>query len=109
MEQDRSAALTTDELPAGRAWGSYPDAAPLDRRLFHLPTPGAANNPGAPALSVFVNEWMASDAGAVAAPADGDPDLDLARGRGDAGSLVDPDVLDAVAGQGAHGLAHRVS
>jgi hypothetical protein len=61
-------------LPAGRAWGSYPDAAPLDRRLFHLPTPGSANNPGAPALSVFVNEWMASNTGAVADPADGDPD-----------------------------------
>lgn len=60
--------------PGGLSFGSYPDGQPRDRRLFHLATPGGPNNPGAPAVQVFVNEWMASNDGAVLDPADEDPD-----------------------------------
>ncbi len=62
------------DLPARRAWGSYPDGDPFTRQLLHQPTPGAANNNAAPAVSVFINEWMAANNGAVPDPADGDPD-----------------------------------
>lgn len=66
--------LAYHDLPAGKAWGSYPDDDPYSRQLFHLPTPGAVNNNGAPNLQVFINEWMASNNGAILDPADGDPD-----------------------------------
>jgi hypothetical protein len=61
-------------LPAGKAWGSFPDGDPLERRLFHLPTPAFPNNPAAPPSLVFINEWMADNRGAVVDPADGDPE-----------------------------------
>lgn len=60
--------------PGGLSFGSYPDGQPRDRRLFHLATPGAANNPAAPPVQVFVNEWMAANDGAWLDPADEDPD-----------------------------------
>ncbi|MCC6232932.1 MAG: lamin tail domain-containing protein, partial [Verrucomicrobiales bacterium] len=66
--------LAYRDLPGGKAWGSVPDGQPLDRALFHLPTPGAANRLGAPPLLVFINEWMSSNAGLVLDPADGDPE-----------------------------------
>ncbi len=62
------------DLPAGKAWGSYPDGDPLERQLIHLATPGSANNPAAPSTLVFVNEWMAANQGAVLDPADQDAD-----------------------------------
>lgn len=60
--------------PNGLALGSYPDGQPQQRQLFHIPTPGAPNTPGAPAAPLFVNEWLASNNGLVADPADGDFD-----------------------------------
>lgn len=66
--------LSYRDQPDGLSFGSYPDGQARDRRLFHLPTPGATNNPGAPPVTVFVNEWMASNSGIVLDPADGDPD-----------------------------------
>lgn len=61
-------------LPANRAWGSFPDGNPFSRQLLHLPTPGHPNDNGAPAVQVVLNEWMASNGGAVVDPADGDAD-----------------------------------
>ncbi|MCZ7637966.1 MAG: lamin tail domain-containing protein [Verrucomicrobia bacterium] len=66
--------LSYRDQPDGLSFGSYPDGQARDRRLFHLPTPGATNNPGALPVTVFVNEWMASNSGIVLDPADGDPD-----------------------------------
>lgn len=60
--------------PAGLSFGSSPDGQPRDRQLFHLPTPGAPNDPATPPVQVFINEWMASNTGVVLDPADGDPD-----------------------------------
>jgi hypothetical protein len=60
--------------PAGLSYGSYPDGQPQERRLFHLPTPGQTNTPGAPPIQVFINEWMASNTGVVLDPADNDAD-----------------------------------
>ncbi|MBM3881392.1 MAG: hypothetical protein FJ387_16980, partial [Verrucomicrobia bacterium] len=66
--------LNYKSLPDGLSFGSYPDGQPRERRLFHLPTPGAANNPAAPQVQVFVNEWLASNTGVILDPADQDPD-----------------------------------
>ncbi|MFN0068624.1 MAG: lamin tail domain-containing protein [Limisphaerales bacterium] len=57
--------LTWQDQPAGLARGLFPDGAPGERRIFHTPTPGVANNPAAPALQVFINEWMPGNTAAV--------------------------------------------
>ncbi|MCX7872611.1 MAG: lamin tail domain-containing protein, partial [Verrucomicrobiae bacterium] len=55
-----------------RSYGSYPEGTAADRRLFYIPTPGEQNNPSAPSITVFINEWMADNTGTIADPADGD-------------------------------------
>lgn len=66
--------LGYSNLAADKAWGSLPDGDPLRRQFFHQPTPGRPNTAAAPPLLVFLNEWMASNAGILLDPADGDPD-----------------------------------
>ncbi len=56
---------------AGRAYGDYPDGNVSGRQEFTLVTPGATNNPAAAPLNVFVNEWLADNAGTLVDPADG--------------------------------------
>ncbi|HMO66505.1 MAG TPA: lamin tail domain-containing protein, partial [Verrucomicrobiota bacterium] len=63
--------LTWNSQPPGVARGLVPDGSPGDRFLLHAPTPGAPNSAAAPPVPVFINEWMASNSGAVADPADG--------------------------------------
>lgn len=63
--------LTWNNQPPGVARGLVPDGSPGDRALLHTPTPGAPNSAAAPPVQVFFNEWMASNTGAVADPADG--------------------------------------
>ena len=58
-------------LGAGRSYGSYPDAQPQRRRIFHYPTIGAPNNPTAVPIDVVINEWMAGNSVTIADPADG--------------------------------------
>jgi len=60
--------------PADLGYGSYPDGQPQERQLFHLVTPGAANNPSTPPIQVTINEWMADNGGIVLDPVDGDAD-----------------------------------
>jgi hypothetical protein len=60
-------------LTADRSFGSYPDGEPRRRRLFHVPTPGAANNPAVPPVQVTINEFMANNT-SIPDPADGDFD-----------------------------------
>jgi hypothetical protein len=62
--------LKYEQLAVGRSFGSLPDGQPDTRRLMHYPTPGAANNPEALPLQVFVNEWMAANGQTLADPAD---------------------------------------
>jgi hypothetical protein len=61
-------------VDADRSFGSFPDGQPFDRFEFYLVTPRAANNGQAAPVMVFINEWMASNPGAVADPADDDYD-----------------------------------
>ncbi|MBL9139337.1 MAG: lamin tail domain-containing protein, partial [Verrucomicrobiales bacterium] len=66
--------LEYSNLGADKAWGSLPDGDPLRRQFLHQPTPGRPNTAATPPLLVFINEWMASNAGIFLDPADGDPD-----------------------------------
>lgn len=59
-----------DVLP-GRSTGLLPDGQPGPRRTFLQPTPGATNDPAAPALPVLINEWMAANTAFLVDPADG--------------------------------------
>lgn len=59
-------------LSPGLSFGSFPDGHPESRTLFHLPSARATNDISAVKVSVFINEWMASNVRAVADPADGD-------------------------------------
>ena len=56
---------------AGRSFGSFPDGQPFDRQEFFSVTPGAPNNSISAPLSVWINEWMASNTLSVTDPADG--------------------------------------
>ncbi|PYK96206.1 MAG: hypothetical protein DME19_20485 [Verrucomicrobia bacterium] len=53
-----------------RSFGSFPDGQPFDRSEFYFVTPGATNNATSAPLNVFINEWMASNAGSLLDPAD---------------------------------------
>jgi len=55
----------------GRSYGSFPDGQPFARLEFFSVTPGATNNNVSASLNVFINEWMASNTGFLADPADG--------------------------------------
>ncbi len=55
---------------AARTYGDYPDGNVSGRQLFSIITPGATNDPTGASVQVFINEWMADNAGTVADPAD---------------------------------------
>lgn len=57
-------------LGAGRSYGSFPDGLPTSRRLSDFPTPGAQNNATLRPITVFINEWMASNTRTLRDPAD---------------------------------------
>ena len=61
-------------LGAGRAFGSYPDGQPQNRRIFHFPTYNASNNPTSIEINVVINEWMAGNTRTITDPADADFD-----------------------------------
>lgn len=56
------------------SYGLLPDGEPLTRSLFHIPTPGSANNATSLPTPVRFNEWMAKNNGIVLDPADNQPD-----------------------------------
>lgn len=60
-------------LAADRSYGAYPDGAPANRRRFYYATPGSTNRIDAPAVELYINEWMANNS-IIADPADGDFD-----------------------------------
>jgi len=57
-------------LPSDRSYGSYPDGQPFDRQVFFYVTPGGTNDGRSAPITVFINEWMASNVGSLADPAD---------------------------------------
>ncbi len=60
--------LNYGDLRPGRSFGAFPNGSPNQRQLFLTPTPGAANEDRVPALSIFINEWMADNADFFANP-----------------------------------------
>ena len=62
------------DVGADRSYGSYPDGQLSFRRRFDYPTPRATNNPAVPAVTAFINEWMAANSSFLVDPADGDYD-----------------------------------
>jgi hypothetical protein len=61
-------------LTPTRSYGSYLDGQLFDRQEFYFATPGAPNNPASPPIAVYINEWMAANAGFIRDPADNDAD-----------------------------------
>ncbi len=55
------------------SYGAFPDGQPFARQELFYATPGATNSGASAPLSVFINEWMASNTSAsgIADPADG--------------------------------------
>jgi hypothetical protein len=66
--------LNYNILGADRSYGAYPDGTPTKRTKFYIPTPGASNSTGYPAISVSINEWMAGNTMTIADPLDGQYD-----------------------------------
>lgn len=53
--------LNYSNLPDGYSYGDYPDGQPFYRSSFYYTTPGTTNNPALAHITVFINEWMASN------------------------------------------------
>src|SRR6185295_5649220 len=66
--------LNYDPINNDRSYGAFPDGTPAKRQKFYFATPGAPNTNSYPATPVYINEWMAANAGTVFDPADGDFD-----------------------------------
>jgi len=56
---------------ADRSTGFHPDGESGPRQTFFFPTPGATNNPAAPPVRIYINEWMAANTGFIIDPTDG--------------------------------------
>ncbi len=52
---------------AGRSYGAFPDGQVFTRQLFITASPGTTNIAGG---AIFINEWMAANAGTIQDPAD---------------------------------------
>ncbi len=57
-------------LHADYSYGSFPDGQPFDRQEFFYVTPGGTNNGRSGPIVVYINEWMAGNAGYLSDPAD---------------------------------------
>lgn len=66
--------LNYREVGANRSYGTYPPGPASFRQGFAFPTPRGANNPAAPPVTLFINEWMAANTSFVRDPADLDFD-----------------------------------
>jgi hypothetical protein len=88
--------LVYTNLAPDRAYGSYPDGNPFSRNPLFFVTPNGTNNPALPPVSVFLNEWMASNTGSVADPADQDFDdwFELYNAGAEAVDLTDYRLTD---------------
>lgn len=57
-----------------RSYGTFPDGQGSYRQVFYYPTPRGTNNPAAPPVTLFINEWMAANQSYMRDPADQDFD-----------------------------------
>lgn len=62
--------LNYSGIPADNSYGSYPDADSSGRQIFHVPTPGTANNGTSLVADLFINEWMADNETTLMDPTD---------------------------------------
>jgi hypothetical protein len=60
--------LTYASLGPALSYGDFPDGQPFTRRILQTVTPGATN--AARGVSVFINEWMASNTNTLADPSE---------------------------------------
>jgi hypothetical protein len=63
--------LNYGDLPANWSYGDVPDGQPFYRANMFFVTPGGTNNGASPPITIFINEWLADNAGTFADPADG--------------------------------------
>jgi hypothetical protein len=66
--------LNYRDVGTNRSYGTYPTGQSSFRQVFAFPTPRGTNNPAAPPVTLFINEWMAANASFVRDPADLDFD-----------------------------------
>lgn len=59
------------DVTADRSLGFHPDGEAGPRQSFFYPTPGVTNNPSAPPVRIFINEWMAANTSFLIDPTDG--------------------------------------
>jgi hypothetical protein len=60
--------LTYANLGPALSFGDFPDGQPFARRILQTVTPGATN--AASVISLFINEWMASNTNTLADPSE---------------------------------------
>ncbi|MBI5388411.1 MAG: lamin tail domain-containing protein [Verrucomicrobia bacterium] len=63
--------LNYSEVATNRSFGAFPPAQASYRQVFLRPTPRAENDPSAPPVALFINEWMAANTSFLPDPADG--------------------------------------
>jgi hypothetical protein len=63
--------LNYTNLSANWSYGDVPDAQPFYRQTMFYVTPGATNSGASAPIQVYINEWLADNAGSLADPADG--------------------------------------
>ena len=59
-------------ISADESYGRFPADAPERTQVFAYPTPAAQNSNTSRPVTLWINEWMAGNAGSLADPADGD-------------------------------------
>ena len=66
--------LNYRNVGTNRSYGAFPPGQGSFRQVLYFPTPGLTNNPAAPPVTLFINEWMAANASYLRDPADQDYD-----------------------------------
>jgi len=66
--------LNYRDVGTNRSYGTFPAGQSSFRQVFYFPTPRGTNNPAAPPVTLFINEWMAANAAFVRDPTDQDFD-----------------------------------
>jgi hypothetical protein len=58
-------------IGANKSFGEFPPGQLSFKQIFNLPTPRSTNDISSPQVTLFINEWMASNTRTLADPADG--------------------------------------
>ena len=66
--------LNYRDVGTNRSYGTFPPGQSSFRQVFYYPTPRGTNNPAAPPVTLFINEWMAANASFIRDPSDQDFD-----------------------------------